>query len=97
MTKLTDEEIARRYYHAVIGTMRYRAKKRVKEQIRARGERVHNYSAREIAEQAEVYMVQHREELKARAQREVYEWPEFGEKLLLACAKLSYQKLLPAS
>ncbi len=68
----------RRYRRAVIIIARYRAKQAVREQIRARGQKIAQYSCREIAEQAEAYMAQHLEELIAKSVADCLTFPEFA-------------------
>lgn len=67
-----------RYRHAVIVVAMQRAKRAVQANIRARGLKIAQFSAREITEQAEAYMAQHREELIAKAAEDVATFPEFA-------------------
>ena len=61
----------------------YRAKKAVQAQIRARGERISDYSCRDMSIMANDHFAQHRDELIARATEVVATFPEFSP---LVCA-----------
>ena len=76
-------ERMRQYRAAVITIARYRARRRVQEQIRAKGLKVAHFSAREITEQAEAYLAKHREELITQAVSDCLTFPEFA-----GCAEL---------
>jgi hypothetical protein len=56
-------ERMQRFQHAVRVIALMRAKKAIQAQIRARGERIADYSCRDISVLAEAYMAQHRDEL----------------------------------
>lgn len=71
-------ERMRQYRAAVITIARYRARRRVQEQIRAKGLKVAHFSAREITEQAEAYLAKHREELITKATADCLTFPEFA-------------------
>ena len=66
-----------RFHSAVRTIALYRAKKAVQAQIRARGERIADYSCREISVMAEAYLNQHKEELINKAAADVATFPEF--------------------
>lgn len=55
-----------------------RAKRAVQADIRAQGLKIAQFTARQIAEQAEAYMAQHKEELIAKAIADVATFPEFA-------------------
>ena len=57
---------------------RYRAKKNVIAQIRARGDKVHHYSARQIAELAEAELERNRASLFEEAKAVVEQWTAQG-------------------
>ena len=67
-----------RFHHAVIVVAKLRARRVVKDQIRAKGLKVSHYTAREISEQAEEYMAAHAEELVAKATADCLTFPEFA-------------------
>jgi hypothetical protein len=54
------------------------AKRAVKDQIRARGEKPAHVTAREISVLAEDYLAQHREQLRAEAEHTIATWPGFA-------------------
>jgi hypothetical protein len=62
-----QERIRQQHWRAVVVSARYRAKKNVMAQIRARGDKVHYYSARQIAELAEAELERNRPALVAEA------------------------------
>jgi ABC-type cobalamin transport system ATPase subunit len=66
------------FQHAVMVIARMTAKQIVKAQIIASGQKVAEYSARDIALLAEAYMAQHREELIAKAVSDCLTFPEFA-------------------
>ena len=55
-----------------------KAKKSVQAQIRARGQRISDYSCREMSVMAEAHLAQHREELINIATQVVATFPEFS-------------------
>jgi hypothetical protein len=63
---------------AVIALAHQRAKRRVQASIRAKGQRLGDFSAREIALLAEDYLAQHRAELVAEAEHAIATWPGFA-------------------
>ena len=67
-----------KYRAAVMTIARYRAKQAVKAEIRAKGFKIAQFSAREIAEQAEEYMAQHKDELINKAVEDCLTFPEFA-------------------
>jgi hypothetical protein len=71
-------ERIQRHRQAVIVLALLRAKKVVKANIRARGQRLADFSAREIALLAEDYLAQHRQELVAEAEHAIATWPGFA-------------------
>ena len=64
--------------HAVITLALQRAKKAVQAGIRAKGQRIAGFSAREITLLAEDYLAQHREQLWAEAEHAIATWPRFA-------------------
>jgi DNA invertase Pin-like site-specific DNA recombinase len=66
-----------------------RAKKAVQANIRAKGQRLADFSAREITVLAEDYLAQHREQLRAEAEHAIATWPGFARWRLPDCANLS--------
>jgi hypothetical protein len=54
------------------------AKKRVQANIRAKGQRIADFSAREITLLAEDYLGQHGEQLRAEAEHAIATWPGFA-------------------
>jgi hypothetical protein len=63
---------------AVIALAHQRAKRLVQASIRAKGQRLADFSAREIALLAEDYLAQHRAELIAEAENAIATWPGFA-------------------
>jgi hypothetical protein len=63
---------------AVIALAHQRAKRLVQASIRAKGQRLADFSAREIALLAEDYLTQHRAELVAEAEHAIATWPGFA-------------------
>jgi hypothetical protein len=55
-----------------------RAKKTVQTNIRAKGQRPADFSAKEITLLAEDYLAHHREELRAEAENAIATWPGFA-------------------
>ena len=82
---LTEQEQTQRFRFAVAVMVRYRAKQVVKDQIRARGDKVHHYSAKDITELAENYVAQNLVPLTYQVAGEVAKWEEFAG---YRCAKL---------
>jgi hypothetical protein len=70
-------ERLRQHRAAVITLAHQRAKKIVQANIRAKGQRLADYSAREIALLAENYLAQHRQELIAEAENVIATSPYF--------------------
>ena len=67
-----------RFQCAVRCLAMYSAKQRVKEQIRARGEKVSQFSCREITALGEEYFEEHCEALISQALRDVWKLPSFA-------------------
>ncbi len=67
-----------RFRSAVRTIALYRAKQAVRDQIRATGEKLAQFSARDITLRAEAFLAQHMEELITAAAREVATFPEFA-------------------
>ena len=63
---------------AVLTLAMQRAKKAVQADIRAKGQRIADFSAREITLLAEDYLAQHGEELRAEAEHAIATWPGFA-------------------
>ena len=63
---------------AVFTLAMQRAKKTVQTNIRAKGQRPADFSAKEITLLAEDYLAQHGEELRAEAERAIATWPGFA-------------------
>ena len=63
---------------AVLTLAMQRAKKVVQANIRAKGQRPADFSAKEITLLAEDYLAQHGEELRAQAERAIATWPGFA-------------------
>jgi hypothetical protein len=76
-------ERMQRFNCAVRTIALYRAKRAVQAQIRAKGERISDYSCREISLLANDHFTQHQEELINRATAVVVTFPEFA-----GCANL---------
>jgi hypothetical protein len=85
-------ERMQRFNSAVRTIALYRAKKAVQAQIRARGQRLSDYSCREISVMAEAYLNQHKEELINKAAADVASWPEFNR---YVCANLENSRTMP--
>src|SRR5262245_60996319 len=71
-------ERLRQHRAAVIALALQRAKKAVQADIRAKGQRISDFSAREITLLAEDYLAQHRAELIAEAEHAIATWPGFA-------------------
>ena len=71
-------ERMQRHRHAVMVLAMQRAKKAVQANIRAKGQRIADFSAREITLLAEDYLAQHREQLWAEAEHAIATWPGFA-------------------
>ena len=76
-------ERMQRFNCAVRTIALYRAKRAVQAQIRARGERISDYSCRDMSIMANDHFAQHQEELINRATAVVVTFPEFA-----GCANL---------
>ena len=63
---------------ATITVARQRARQVVKDQIRARGENVFDFTAAQISELADDYIAGHREEMMAQAIASVITFPQFA-------------------
>jgi hypothetical protein len=72
-------ERLREHRRAVIALAHQRAKRLVQASIRAKGQRLSDFSAREITLLAEDYLAQHREELIAEAENVIATSPYFAE------------------
>jgi hypothetical protein len=68
----------RRLRSAVICLAPHRAKTAVIEDIRAQGLKVWDFTACEIKQRAEAYLVSHRQELISKAAQDISSWPEFA-------------------
>jgi hypothetical protein len=79
-------ERMQRFHGAVRTIALYRAKKAVQAQIKARGQRISDYSCRDITVMAEAEFERNREELIARATQMVATFPEFSR---YGCAQIS--------
>jgi hypothetical protein len=66
------------YRRAVITLAHQSAKKTGQADIRAKGQRIADFSAREITLLAEDYLAQHREQLWAEAEHAIATWPGFA-------------------
>ena len=71
-------ERMQRHRHAVMVLALQRAKKAVQANIRAKGQRLADFSAREITLLAEDYLAQHRAQLWAEAEHAIATWPGFA-------------------
>src|SRR5262249_17870786 len=71
-------ERLRQHHQAVIVLAMQRARKVVKANIRAKGQRLADFSAREITLLAEDYLAQHREQLRAEAEHDIATRPGFA-------------------
>src|SRR5690242_18546482 len=67
-----------RYRHAVIVLARQSAKKAIKAQIRAQGDKLTQVPARTISIFADAYFDVHRERLLAEAEHVIETWPGFA-------------------
>jgi DNA invertase Pin-like site-specific DNA recombinase len=77
-------ERMQRFHSAVRIIAMLQAKRAVKEEIRAKGQKIAEFSCREISERADAFFAQHREELMAKATAIVRTFPEFA-----GCSELS--------
>ena len=59
----TQQRYQQRYRCAVVTLMRYKAKDKVKEQLRAKGQKLQHFSCKELSLMAEDYLAAHRDEL----------------------------------
>jgi hypothetical protein len=85
-------ERMQRFRSAVRTIALLRAKKAVQAQIRAKGERLSEYSCRDISLLAEAHLTQHLDELVARATLVVATFPEFSP---FVCANLIAKRTKP--
>jgi hypothetical protein len=67
-----------RHRHAVMVLAMQRARKAVQANIRAKGQRPADFSAKEITLLAEDYLAQHRARLIAEAEKDIATWPGFA-------------------
>jgi hypothetical protein len=81
-------ERMQRFQSAVRTITFFKAKKAVQAQIRARGERIADYSCREMSMMAEAHFARHRDELINKAAADVATFPEFS-RYRVECAELS--------
>ena len=72
-------ERMQRFHSAVRIIAMLQAKRAVKEEIRAKGQKIAEFSCREISERADAFFAQHREELMAKATAIVRTFPESAE------------------
>jgi hypothetical protein len=79
-TTLSAKELAQQIrYNACVRTFaKMQARGKAKEQIRARGDKVSHYSAREISEMAEVILAQNYDEYLTRARAWADNWKRRG-------------------
>ena len=68
-------EMMQRFRSAVITVARLRARQVIKAQIKARGDKVCNFTAAQISLEADAYLAQHREELITKAAVDVASLP----------------------
>jgi hypothetical protein len=73
----------RRFHHAVIVVARYRARKQVEAAIRARGQKVSQFTARDLTVLADAELERNREALITQAVEACLTFPEFA-----GCAEL---------
>ena len=85
--KRTAERM-RQHRHAVMVLALMRAKTAVQMQIRAKGQKLSDYSAKEISRLAEVELDRNRASLIADAEHAIATWPGFA-RWRLPCAELS--------
>ena len=71
-------ERMQQHRHAVMVLALQRAKKAVRAGIRAKGQRLADFCAREITLLAEDYLAQHGEQLRAEAEHAITTWPGFA-------------------
>jgi hypothetical protein len=87
-----DRTTEQRRYHAVITLAIHKARRIVQDQIRARGEKVSHYAAKDITLLAEQYLNEHRHELIREAWVRVQAMTAegfFGKRAQRDCANLS--------
>ena len=79
-TVMTAKELAQqiRYNGCVRTFAMHQARGKAKEQIRARGDKVSHYSAREISEMAEVILAENHDEYLTRARAWADDWQRRG-------------------
>jgi hypothetical protein len=81
MRSLSPKQILERtqqHRHAVTVLAMQSAKRAVKADIRAKGLKVAQFSAKEITILAEAHLAQHREQLRAEAEHTIATWPGFA-------------------
>ncbi len=81
--RINPQQRLQRFYSAVLTIGHYRAKKAVQAQIKARGQRISDYSCRDIGLLAQAYLGQHFNELINKTSSDLATWPEFA-----GCAEL---------
>jgi len=67
-----------RFQLAVTCLALHQAKTKVKEQIRAKGDKLHEFSCKEITAMGEAYFAAHMEELINKAIADVWRMPQFA-------------------
>ena len=72
------QERLQRHRSAVAVLAMQSAKRAVRAQIRANGQKIAQFSAREISVLAEAHLAQHRERLRAEAEHTIATWPGFA-------------------
>ncbi len=90
-----------RFHHAVMVIALMRARKAVKAQLRAKGEKPQLYSMKEITVMAEQWLQTHMEELINKAAADVATFPEFAKWLganpdLASVCKAMTKRTLPS-
>ena len=70
-------EMMQRFRSAVITVARLRARQIIKAQIKARGEKIYDFTAAQISLEADAYLAQPREELITKAAIDVANFPDF--------------------
>ena len=71
-------ERLQRHRSAVAVLAMQSARRAVRAQIRANGQKIAQFSAREISVLAEAHLAQHRERLRAEAEHTIATWPGFA-------------------
>ena len=66
------------FYRAVMVVSKMRAKQAIKDQIKARGEKISDYYAAQISELADAYLAEHRVDLVAKAVADCLTFPDFA-------------------